>query len=247
MLACALALASCGPAQRGTLLVGAASGLAAAMPELIASFTAETGLVVTVTFGSSGQLAQQILHGAPVDVFLSADRESVDRLEAAGMVAPAGRAIYARGALVLVTARARERSFQRLEDLAEADVGRVAIANPEHAPSGRAARQALQAAGVLQQVADRLVIAENVRQTLQFVGTGDVDAAIAALPLVDERSPPWILIPEELYAPLLHEAAVVTRRRMEEEAASFVRFLTGPQGREVLARFGFNLHGPPAP
>jgi molybdate transport system substrate-binding protein len=246
VLTCVFALSACGPAREPTLLVGAASDLALAMPALAAAFSAETGIQVTTTLGSSGQLAQQILHGAPVDVFLSADREWVDRLDEAGLVQADGRAIYARGVLVIVTARRRGTAFQRLEELGAPDVRRVAIANPDHAPYGRAARDALAAAGVLDALSDRLVIAENVRQTLQFVGTGDVDAAIAALSLVDDESPAWVIVPEHLHAPLLQEAAVLTGRG-DEEGRAFLRFLTGPRGLEILAGFGFLMHGPSPP
>lgn len=244
---CVVALAACGPAREPALLVGAASDLAAAMPVLVAAFTAESGIPVTTTLGSSGQLARQVMHGAPVDIFLSADRVWVDRLEEAGLVEPNGRAPYGRGVLVLVTAQRRPEPFRRLEELGAADAGRVAIASPEHAPYGRAAREALESAGVWDAVSDRLVIAENVRHTLQFVGTGDVDAAIAALALVDDRSPPWTVVPEELHAPLLQEAAVVSGRGMEEQALAFLRFLTGPRGREILTGFGFIMPGPLQP
>jgi molybdate transport system substrate-binding protein len=243
-IACAAAVlmaAGCGrPAGDATLLVGAASDLAAAMPELAAGFEAQGGIRVSVTLGSSGQIAQQILQGAPVDVFLSADRVWVDRLEEAGLVAPGGRAPYARGLLALVTARGRE-PLRTVEDLADPGVRRIAIANPDHAPYGRAARQALQSAGVLDAVTARLVFGENVRQTLQFVGTGNVDAAIAALSLMDERSPPWVVVPEELHEPLLQEGAAIAGRAGQVAAAAFLRYLTGDEGREILARYRFLL------
>jgi molybdate transport system substrate-binding protein len=239
----AVLLAACGPAGAPALLVGAASDLAAAMPELAMAFEAESGVRLDVTLGSSGQIAQQILQGAPVDVFLSADRSWVDRLDAAGRVVPGGRALYARGVLALVTARGRAQ-FEALEALADPAVRRIAIANPDHAPYGRAAREALAAAGVLDAVAGRLVFAENVRQTLQFVGTGNVDVAIAALSLMDDASPPWVALPEALHAPLLQEGAVIAGRPNEAAAAAFLRFLTGDDAREILRRYRFELPGP---
>jgi molybdate transport system substrate-binding protein len=233
------ALAACGgQADRPELLIGAASDLALAMPELVAGFEAAHDVRVRVTLGSSGQIAQQIIQGAPVDVFLSADQSWVDRLAEAGRVTADGRAPYARGLLALVTVRGRK-PFLTLEELAGADVRRIAIANPEHAPYGRAARQALVSAGVNDAVADRIIFAENVRQTLQFIDGGNVDAAIAALSLVNSDSPPWAQIPDTLHEPLLQVAAVITGRPNEAAAAAFLRYMTGDSARAILARHHF--------
>jgi molybdate transport system substrate-binding protein len=245
VLSVALLLAACGPRDAAPeLLVAAASDLAGAMPELAAGFEAETGIRVVATLGSSGQIAQQILQGAPVDVFLSADRIWVERLAEAGRVAPDGRALYARGRLALITASGRAQ-VETLDALADPGVRRIAIANPEHAPYGRAAREALASAGVLEGVADRLVFGENVRQALQFVATGNVDAAIAALSLVDAMTPPWTVVPEALHQPLLQEGAVVAGRPNGAAAAAFLRYLTSDAGREILVGYRFELPDPP--
>jgi molybdate transport system substrate-binding protein len=246
LIACAmmlLGLASCDgrSAQQQELLVGAASDLALAMPALAAAFEEEAGIRINVTLGSSGQLAQQVLQGAPIDVFMSADRLWVERLAEGGRTNAEHRAVYARGRLALVTSAHRQRRFDSLDELAAADVRRVAIANPDHAPYGRAAREALHAAGLRESLGGRLVIAENVRQTLQFTGTGNVDAAIAALPLMGDDTTYWVEVPETLHAPLVQEAAVVTGRPMEPAALEFLRFLTGPRGREILQRHRFIL------
>jgi molybdate transport system substrate-binding protein len=233
-------LAACGPrAEQRELLVGAASDLALAMPHLAAAFEEETGVRVSATLGSSGQIAQQVLQGAPVDVFLSADRGWVERLAAAGRLERDGRVVYARGRLVLVTARRHAKRFESLTQLG-ADV-RVAIANPQHAPYGRAARQALQAAGAWDRLEPRLVIAENVRQTLQFVGTGDVDAAISALALMPDEEGTWVVLPESLHEPLEQEAAVLADRPMTAAALQFIAFLASPRGREILEQHRFVL------
>jgi molybdate transport system substrate-binding protein len=247
-LACAalLLVTACdgGEQPRGELLVAAASDLALAMPQLAAEFEEASGIAVRATLGSSGQLAQQVLQGAPVDIFLSADRGWVERLAAAGRVAPDGRAVYARGLLVLVTAAHRP-PLAGIAELAAPAVRRVAIANPEHAPYGRAAREALQSAGVWDALDGRIIIAENVRQALQFVGTGNVDAAVAALTLVSDDAAAFVIVPETLHAPLVQEAAVIAGRPLQAEAAEFLRFLTGPRGRAILERHRFIL--PDAP
>jgi molybdate transport system substrate-binding protein len=233
-----------GPGEE--LIVAAASDLALALPVLAAAFEEETGTRLAVTLGSSGQIAQQILQGAPVDVFLSADRTWVDRLGEGGRLVADGRVIYARGRLALVTAPQHARAFESLDELAAPGVRRVAIANPDHAPYGRAAREALQAADVWPRLADRIVIAENVRQTLQFVASGNVDAAVSALPLMGTDDGHWVALPEELHAPLVQEAAAIAGGRSGEAALRFLQFLAGPRGREILRQHRFILPDAPA-
>lgn len=224
-----------------TLLVAAASDLATAMPEVAATFERETGIRVDFTFASSGQLAQQILQGAPVDVFLSADRNWVERLDSAGKLVPGSIAPYAYGRLVVVVRK--NSPALGIERLGDPATGRVAVANPEHAPYGRAAREALAAAGVLGAAGNRLIIAENVRQTMQMVETGAVDVAISALSLVRADVHDWTLVPQELHAPLLQTAAVVANQAHAAEAQAFVHFLLGPAGRGILSAHTFDLPG----
>jgi molybdate transport system substrate-binding protein len=244
LVASGLALfAGCGNAagDAGALLVGAASDLAAAMPELVAAFERESDATVQVTLGSSGLLARQIINGAPIDLFLSADGTWVDHVAEAGLVAPDDRVHYARGYLAIVTA-AHRRAVERIEALAGADIGRVAIANPAHAPYGRAAREALERAGVWAALEPNVVYAENVRQTMQFVASGNVDAVITALSLVDGSGLAWSIVPDTLHAPLLQEAAAIGDRPNHELAVRFLRFLEGDDARATLARYRF---GPP--
>jgi molybdate transport system substrate-binding protein len=241
LFAAVLLTAGCaGNTTTHSILVAAASDLAGAMPELAAAFEAETGLRVDATLGSSGQLAQQVLQGAPVDVFLSADEIWVDRLEAAQRIVPGSRAVYAHGLLVLLAGRITEPPTS-LAALAGAEFERIAIANPEHAPYGRAAREALQNAGVFDAAESRLVLAENVRQTVQFAETRAVDVAISALSLMDSTRHRWTVIPPGSHGALAQTAAVVADRPQQEAARAFVEFILGPAGREILARYRFVL------
>jgi molybdate transport system substrate-binding protein len=241
--AAALAAVACGVGGGGAesrLLVAAAADLALAMPELVAAFSAETGAPVDVTLGSSGQIAHQILHGAPVDLFLSADAGWVDRLRAAGRTLPETEAVYAIGPLVLVSAGTVP-TIRSVAELDHTSVRRIAIANPEHAPYGRAARQALDNAGLWDALEPRLVIAENVRQTLQYVEARSVDVAISARSLMGEGTPGWVAVPADLHDPLHQTLAVIAGRPRESEARAFAAFLVGPAGRQILARHGFLL------
>jgi molybdate transport system substrate-binding protein len=241
LLTAVLLSAACGGrAPSDSILVAAASDLAGAMPEFAAAFEAETGVRVDATLGSSGQLAQQVMQGAPVDVFLSADEQWVDRLYEARIIDPGSRAVYAYGVLVMLAGRTIDPP-QSLSELAGAEYERIAIANPEHAPYGRAAREALQNAGVFDAAEGRLVLAENVRQTVQFAETRAVDVAISALSLMDSTRHRWTIVPAGSHMPLAQTAAVVADRPQQEAARAFVEFILGPDGREILARYRFVL------
>jgi molybdate transport system substrate-binding protein len=222
------------------ILVSAASDLAATMPDLVQAFEAAAGVRATVTIGSTGQLASQIEHGAPVDVFLAADAQWVDRLEAAGRIDPESRAVYAFGTLVLLAGR-QPAPPAAVAELADERWARIAIANPEHAPYGRAARQALERAGVYDSVAPRLIYGENVRQATQFAESGAVDVALVALALMDSARHRWAVVPAALHDPLVQTAAVVTGSGNAAAARAFVEFLVSDTGRSILQRRGFIL------
>ena len=242
-----LCLAACAsPFRTSTpepLVVSAASDLMPAFEELGTLYEQQTGRPVIFNFGSTGQLAQQIDQGAPVDLFAAADVSFVNGLAAKGRVLPDSVQLYARGRLTLWTRADSTLVVETVEGLLKPEVRRVAIANPEHAPYGLAARQALQAAGVWEAVQPKLVLGENVRQTLQFAETGDVDVAIVALSLSIASDGHWTLIPEDLHAPLDQALAVVTSSPRQAEARKFAAFIIGPQGRPIMRKYGFVLPG----
>jgi molybdate transport system substrate-binding protein len=237
-------LAGCGggPAQ-GEIVVGAAASLSAILPELTAAFATETGIVVRATIGSTGVLAQQIRQGAPIDLFLAADVATVDALAAEGHVVPTTRAIYARGRLAMWS-RDTAGTFTRINDIARASVVRIAIANPTHAPYGSAAREALEKAGIWEAVEERLAIAENVRQALQYAETGNADVTFVAHTLVRDIGGRTVLVPDSLHEPL-DQALGIIAGQDTARAARFLDFMLGPVGRAILERHGFTL--PEAP
>jgi molybdate transport system substrate-binding protein len=222
------------------LVLSAASDLAAALPALTSAFRAETSVAVSTTVGSSGMLAQQILNGAPVDVFASADDSWVDRLEAAGRTVAGTRATYARGELALVLAPGLGRRAVAITDLASEEFRRIAIANPAFAPYGRAARQALDRGGVWEVVQPRVIMSENVRQALEYVVSGNVDAAIVARALVPAGTA-WFEVPAPLYDPLLQDVVVIRDTRDGGAARRFVEFLTRGGGRTILRSYHFTI------
>ncbi len=246
LLCLVLVLSGCRPTTT-TLTVSAASDLTYAFQEIAARFQAETGHRVVFNFGSSGQLAQQIELGAPVDLFASADMRYVAELAEKGLVLADTVQVYARGQLVLWTRGDSPLALERLEDLGRPEVRRFAIANPDHAPYGIAAREALQAAGLWEALQPKLVLAENVRQALQYAETGNVDAAIVALslslPAAAGPTDPgrWVLVPSALYTPIDQALAVVKGTQHEAAARAFVAYVNSPPGQEVLRKYGFYL------
>src|ERR671920_365748 len=147
-----------------TLTVSAASDLMPAFEELGRLFTNDTGIKVTFNFGSTGQLTQQIEQGAPVDLLAAANVSFVEELERQNLIFPDTKTLYAQGRITLWTRSDSPLKLDRIEDLAKREVRRIAIANPEHAPYGDAARQALQSAGIWDRVSSRLVFGENISQ-----------------------------------------------------------------------------------
>lgn len=235
-------LSACGGTE-ATLTVSAAANLESAFGEVSRAFEKQTGSRVTYNFGSTGQLAQQIAQGAPVDVFVAADRATIDDLAARGFLLPDSVHLYARGEIVLYVRASSTISFKGLEDLTRPEIRRIAIANPDRAPYGRAAIQALERQGIWNVVRERLVLTENIQQTKQYVDTGNVDAAITARSLIFGAPGIWVSIPKDLYTPIEQALGIVKGTRNPREARAFGDFLLGEQGRTILARYGYGLPG----
>lgn len=229
-------------AAAAELAVAAAADLTFAFREIGPTFERQHGVKVTFVLGSTGNLALQIEHGAPIDVFFAADQHFVETLVARGVLIRETQTLYAQGRIVLATAR-HAGKVTDLRELLRPEVKRVAIANPAHAPYGKAAQQALERVGVWEAVKSKLVYGENIRHTLQFLQTANVDAAILALSVADVPEATYVLIDASLHAPLNQAAAVVKRSRRPELALAFIRFVTSGEGRAAMKRFGFLLPG----
>ncbi len=176
------------PPEPEPLRIAAASDLQTALPILAARFRQDTGLRIEPTFGSSGQLAQQIEQGAPFDVFLAANREYVENLARKGAIDPDSVKPYAQGTLVLAVHQDVGKWLTELSDLRKPAIKKVAIANPEFAPYGRAARQALESAGLWDELQPKLAQAESVRQALQFVESGNAEVGLVSKSNSESRS-----------------------------------------------------------
>jgi molybdate transport system substrate-binding protein len=247
----ALLLAGCHktgekPAEKPTIRVAAAADLALAFKEVGEAFEKRTGDKMSFSFGSTGLLAKQIQEGAPYDVFAAANLSFVDDVVKSGACDGAKKSLYARGRIVVWTKKGAP-APKTLADLADAKFAKVAIANPEHAPYGRAAQQALEKAGVWDQVKPKLVFGENVQQTLQFAQSGNVEAAIVALSLAVQSEGDYLPIDPSLHAPLDQEMVACGHSAARAEGERFIEFVGSPEGRAIMRRYGFLLPGESAP
>lgn len=227
--------------------IAAASDLKFALEEVERDFERDTPHRVTLVFGSSGNFTSQILNGAPFEMFLSADEVLVERLVKAGRTRDRGR-LYAIGRIGLFVPKGSPlRPDASLADLGRAAkdgrLRRFAIANPEHAPYGARAREALTQAGVWEAVEPRLVLGENISQAAQFAASGSAQGGIIALSLA--RAPElarrgrFVLISDRMHAPLRQR--MVLTRKAGPAAAAFYDYLSRPKARATLQRYGFAL------
>jgi molybdate transport system substrate-binding protein len=212
----------CLSAQAADLLIAAASDLAPIAPKLEQAYAGK----IRFALGSSGSLKQQIENGAPFDVFLSANEIYVRDLVAAGLVTDATN--YAMGRIALWSPSGSVRS---LEDLKKANVIHLAIPNPQHAPYGVAAKQALESRGLWKAVEPKIVYGENVRQALQFAESGNADAVITSWTLLLGKGS---LLPEEYHAPIRQTGAVVKAGAQPEAARRFLKFMMSPAAQKIL-------------
>lgn len=225
--------------------VAAASDLSYALKELAPSFEKATGKRVQVTLGSSGNLSAQIANGAPFDVFLSADSAYPRQLADSGVADATTFFVYGRGTLVLWVPRQSpldpDRDHEQI--LRSPQLHRLAIANPKHAPYGRAAQAAIRSWGLEQELAPKLVIGENISQTAQFVESGNAQAGLLALSLVVQgplagKGKYW-QVPDTAY-PQISQAAVAMKKAQDAAAArAFIDYLKSPSAQSILRHYGF--------
>jgi molybdate transport system substrate-binding protein len=229
------------------ITVSAAADMSAALPELVAAYAKKTGQAVRLSFGSSGNLTNQIRNGAPFDIFFSADEEYPQQLIADGLADKDTIYRYAVGRLVLWVPGDSPLDLSKLgmKALLDPSVKKISIANPAHAPYGRAAEAALRHFGIYDQVSSRLVLGENVSQAAQFVESGNAQAGLIALshalaPALKDKGRYWT-VPLEAY-PTLNQAAVVLSRSKQQDAArKFLEFVRSPEATSLLTSFGFSL------
>jgi molybdate transport system substrate-binding protein len=226
-----------------TFKVAAAADLVFAFGEIGKAFEAKTGQPVTFSFGSTGQLATQISEGAPFDLFAAANVSFVNDVVKAGACDPTTKAMYARGRVGVWT-HAGIAGVTRLDELADPRFIKIAIANPEHAPYGRAAKEALEKIGIWEKVSPQIVYGENIQQTLKFAQSKNAEAAIVALSLAAvTKDGVFMLIPEELHRPIDQALVVCKGGANATRAGEFATFVESSAGRMIMRRYGFVLPG----
>ena len=251
-LGAALVAVGCGstvesPATRGRVRVAAAADMNVVLGELITRFGGSHDVDVSVSYGSSGTFYAQLLNQAPFDMFLSADVGYPNQLAARGLTLPQSEFTYAIGRLVLWAPASSPLDVERdgLQALTPASVAHVAIANPDHAPYGRAAVAAMQAAGVYDRARPKLVLGENVAQAMQFVQSGAADAGIVALSLAlapnVKGKGRMFEIPAGTY-PRMEQGGTILKWAADVDAARALRgFLLSADGKSILKQYGFSL------
>jgi molybdate transport system substrate-binding protein len=236
-------------AARPRVRIAAASDLNAALGDLIAGFKGSHGIDVSVSYGSSGTFYAQLLNHAPFDIFLSADVAYPRQLARQGLTVPATEFTYATGRIVLwiPTSSMLDIATGGLQTLTSDSVVHVAIANPEHAPYGRAAVAALTHAGVYDRVRPKLVFGENVAQAMQFVASGAADAGIVALSLAlapaSRDKGRWFEIPPAAY-PAIEQGGVILQWAADVDAAKALRtYIMSAPAQTILKQYGFSIPG----
>jgi molybdate transport system substrate-binding protein len=232
-------------ARTEEITVAAAADLRFAMQELAVQFEKQTAHKINVTYGSSGNFFSQIQNGAPFDLFFSADIDYPRKLEAAGLAEPGTLYKYAVGRIVIWVLASSPVDVARRGwgALLDPVIQKIAIANPKHAPYGRAAVAALQKAGIYEKVESKLVYGENISQTAQFVQSGNAQAGIIALslalsPELKDAGKHWE-VPADAHPPLEQGAIVLKSSSKKDVARSFLDFVKSPAGRSVLEKNGF--------
>src|ERR1700688_4833226 len=229
------------------ITVAAAADMSAALPELVAAYAKKTGQAVKLSFGSSGNLTNQIRNGAPFDIFFSADEEYPRQLIAEGLADKDTIYRYAVGRLVLWVPTDSPLDLPKLgmKALLDPAVKKISIANPATAPYGRAAEATLRHFGIYDQVSSRLVVGENISQAAQFVESGNAQAGIIALshalaPAMKDKGRYWT-VPLDAYPTLKQAAVVLSRSKHQDSARKFLEYLRTPEATSLLATYGFNL------
>ena len=229
------------------LVVAAAADLSSALKDIADGYEKKTGVKVKLSFGASGALTQQIQNGAPFDLFFSADMDYPRQLVSGGAADGASLYQYAVGKLVLWVPADSPLDVEHkgMSVLLDPSVKKISVANPQHAPYGRAAVAALKHAGMYDQLSDRLVLGENVSQAAQFVESGNAQAGFVALahavaPAMQGKGKYWE-VPSDFYPPLAQGVIVLSYSQHKKEAAEFVAYVKTKETAALLQRYGFTL------
>jgi molybdate transport system substrate-binding protein len=240
---CMLLLTAASPARAGEALAAVAANFAEVMDELVPMFEQRSGHRLAATTGSTGKLYAQVAAGAPFQVLLSADAKTPERLESEGLAVAGTRFTYAIGRLALWSSDADRVGADGRSALAASDLRHIAIANPDLAPYGWAAREALQNLGLWGALQSKVVVGENIGQTHSLVATGNAQLGLIALsavlsPRAASRGSHWV-VPQDLFTPIRQDAILLRPGADNAAARAFLDFLKSPEARQVIERYGY--------
>jgi molybdate transport system substrate-binding protein len=231
------------PASAEELTVSAAISLKNAFEEMGRSLeNRHKGIKVLFNFGASGDLMRQIAAGAPVDVFASAAIKDMDDLDHQGLIRPGSKINFAGNTLVLIVPNNYSITMKSLEDLNDRGIKRIAIGNPKTVPAGRYAREVLTNLKLWEKLRDKLILAENVRQVLDYVARGEVDAGLVYSTDAQTRIKEIKIIlkaPEESHQPILYPIGIIQGTKKENLAQAFISLVQSNEGKDILQRYGF--------
>ncbi|MDF1617511.1 molybdate ABC transporter substrate-binding protein [Petrocella sp. FN5] len=225
--------------EKSALTIAAAASLTEAFIEIGAAFEASKNCRVTFSFASTATLSEQITNGAPFDVFAAANESAITGLDEKGLILSDTRQIYAIGRIGIASYKGRGVEATTMDGLKDPNIKIIAIASPEHAPYGLAAKQAIETAELWDILEPKIVFGKNIAETLSYLMTGNADVAIIALSQKDELTLNYSIIDSDMHAPLTQAMAVLSDTDNEELAKSFVAFVNGPKGKEIMHQYGF--------
>ncbi|MBU9713481.1 molybdate ABC transporter substrate-binding protein [Evansella tamaricis] len=221
-----------------TIYVAAASDLYHALTEIGEEFTNDTGIQLEYTYGSTGLLTQQILEGAPFDLFLSAHESYINRLVERDVIFDDSTAYYAVGRIAIMSRM--DRTLDK-EYFLDPEVNVITIANPEHAPYGKAAKETLETWGIWEEVEPKIVYAENIRQAYQYVESGNADLGIIALSLMNHTNFHYEVIEEGTHEPLLQALGIPKQAGNKALSQEFSNYILSEKGQSILLKYGFDI------
>jgi molybdate transport system substrate-binding protein len=224
------------------MTVSAAISLKNAFEEIGRLYESKYGTKCIFNLGASGDLAKQIAGGAPVDVFASAAQKDMDDADKQGLIVTGTRADFASNSIVLIVPAGVKTSLKSFEGLSAAEIMKIAVGNPKSVPAGRYAEEVFGFYQMLSSIKDKLIFAENVRQVLDYVARGEVDAGVVYATDPFARSKEIKIIataPEASHKPVLYPIAVVKGTKSEADAKAFIALVLSPEGKKILQKYGF--------
>lgn len=225
------------------ITVAAAADLVIAFKEIGAMYEKDNSCKVNLIFSSSGTAKEQILNGAPYDVYASANVKFVDDLIEKGAVIPDSKELYAIGRVGIAVSKNSGLKVTTANDLLKSEFKKIAIANTDHAPYGFAAKEALISLGIWDKIKDKLVYGKDIQDTLSLIKTGNADGGFISLSVVNKNDVEFLILDDKLHK-LLKQAIAVTKWSKEiAESRKYIKYVNGAKGREVMKKYGFILPG----